>query len=70
MGLLNSKEAVSKILRIFGLTLIEVVVVVEKRSVSAGFALQVKRMILLLPGFIPASARAPLSGSTRCNPFE
>ena len=40
-------------------------VLVGKRSVSAGFVLPVKRMIRLLPGFILASVKAPLSGSTR-----
>ena len=41
------------------------VVVVVKKSVSAGFALPVKKMILWLPGFTHVYARAPLSGSTR-----
>jgi len=38
---------------------------VEKRSVNVGFALQVRRMIQLPPGYILVSVKAPLSGSTR-----
>ena len=39
--------------------------VMEKRSVSVGFALPAKKMIRLLPGSTLASVRAPPNGSTR-----
>ena len=39
--------------------------VMEKRSVSVGFALPAKKMIRLLPGSTLASVKAPPNGSTR-----
>ena len=39
--------------------------VMEKRSVSVGFALPAKKMIRLLPGSTLASVRAPQNGFTR-----